>query len=251
MYINAGCRACATLSSVPSVIQASFESINTGVAVPANDRNRYAFSYVNHDVREKNFIYKNFNKSSGYHSNFSKSQFVGSSFIGAKFKFCSFYEAEFNECLIRGTLFRKCNLQAAIFTSCILAANVFDKVKLKDCKFINCKIIGSSKTLQLIPEKNLEYTEVVSSYPDEAEFDSLLIQEVENIRSHDHIRRSSVLHRKKGKLDTLSLKILTEEFGQEFLIKNLSKLQDLVTREFHTLSYIQSILRKSSADDTV
>lgn len=219
--------------------------------MPANDRNRYAFSYVNHDAREKNFIYKNFNKSSSYHSNFSKSKFVSSSFIGTKFKFCSFFGSEFEECLIRGALFRKCNLQIATFTNCMLAANVFDRTKFKDCKFINCKIIGSSKALQFIPQKNLEHTEVVNSYPDESEFDSALIQQVESLRSHDHIRRSSVLHRKKGKIDTLSLKVLTEEFGEEYLIKNLSKLRDLVTREFHTLSYIQGILRKSSASDIV
>ncbi|WP_335912484.1 MULTISPECIES: pentapeptide repeat-containing protein [Shewanella] len=217
----------------------------------ANDRNRYAFSYVNHDAREKNFIYKNFNKSSSYHSNFSKSKFVSSSFIGTKFKFCSFYGAEFKECLIRGTLFRKCNLQTATFTNCMLAANVFDRAKLKDCKFINCMIIGSTKTLQLIPKANRENTQVVNSFPNEAEFNSALIQEVEKLRTHDHIRRSSVLHRKNNKLDTLSLKVLTEEFGDEFLIQNLPKLRNLVTREFHTLSYIQGILRKSSADDIV
>lgn len=217
----------------------------------ANDRNRYAFSYENHDVRERNFIYKNFNKSSSYHSNFSNSKFVSSSFIGTKFKFCSFYGAEFKECLIRGALFRKCNLQTATFTNCMLVANVFDRAKLKDCKFINCKIIGSSQTLQLISEENLEHTQVMNSFPNEAEFDSALIQQVENLRTHEHIRRSSVLHRKKGKLDTLSLKVLTEEFGDEFLIKNLPKLLSLVTREFHTLSYIQGILRKSSADDIV
>ncbi len=216
-----------------------------------NDRNRHAFSYVDHDAREKNFIYKNFNKSSSYHSDFSKSKFVSSSFIGTKFKFCSFYGAEFKDCLIRGALFRKCNLQTATFTNCMLAANVFDRAKLKDCKFINCKIVGSSKTLQSIPEKNIEHTEVVSSYPDEAEFSSALIQQVEQLRSHDHIRRSSVLHRKKGELDTLSLKVLIEEFGEDFLIKNLSKLQGSVTREFHTLSYIQGILRKPNTDDIV
>lgn len=227
------------------------ESIRVGVVVSANDRNRYAFSYANHDAREKNFIYKNFNKSSSYHSNFSNSKFVSSSFIGTKFKFCSFYGTEFRDCLIRGALFRKCNLQTATFTNCILAANVFDRAKFKDCKFINCKIIGSSQTLQFIPEKNLEHTEVVNSYPDESEFASDLIQQVEQLRSNDHIRRSSVLHRKKGKLDTLSLKALIEEFGEDFLIKNLSKLQNSVTKEFHTLSYIQGILRKSNTDDIV
>ncbi|CAA0117660.1 Uncharacterised protein [BD1-7 clade bacterium] len=219
--------------------------------MPANDRNRYAFSYVNHDAREKNFIYKNFNKSSSYHSNFSKSKFVSSSFIGTKFKFCSFYGAEFKECLIRGALFRKCNLQTATFTNCMLVANVFDRAKLKECKFINCKIIGSTKTLQFIPEKNLENTEVVTSYPSETEFASALTLRVEQLRSHEHIRRSSILHRKKGKLDTLSLKALVEEFGEDFLIKNISKLQDSVTREFHTLSYIQGILRKSNVGDIV
>lgn len=142
-------------------------------------------------------------------------------------------------------------MQAVTFTNCLLVANVFDRAKFKDCEFINCKILGSSKSLQIVPEKNFQNTEVLNSYQNEEGFDSGLIQKVEQLISHDYIRRSSVLHRKNGKLDTLSLKVLVEEFGEDFLIKSLSKLRNSVTREFHTLSYIQSILRKSGCDDIV
>ncbi|REC94240.1 pentapeptide repeat-containing protein [Kushneria indalinina] len=215
----------------------------------ANDRNRYAFSYVNHDVRERRFIYKNFNRSSSYRSNFSSSSFVGSSFVGVKFKFCSFYKADFKDCLIRGTLFRKCNFQMATFTNCLMEENIFNGTKLESCKFVNCKIIGSPKIFQTVPEENFEHTEILNFYSNEKIFSDALVQRVEQLRSHDYIRRSSVLHRKKGKINALALKVLVEEFDADFLIKALSEVEGLVTREFYTLSYIQSILRKLSIGD--
>lgn len=35
-----------------------------------NKKNKNAFSYNNHDVANRNFINKNFNKTHSYHSNF-------------------------------------------------------------------------------------------------------------------------------------------------------------------------------------
>lgn len=39
-----------------------------------------AFSYVNHDTSNKNFLHKNFDKVKCYHSNFYKSKFTNVSF---------------------------------------------------------------------------------------------------------------------------------------------------------------------------
>lgn len=215
-----------------------------------NDRNRFAFSYTGQDVRDKKFIYKNFNKSASYNSNFSNSIFNSSSFVGTKFKFCSMYGAIFDNCLIRGALFRNCNLQSATFKDSFITASVFEKSKFKDCKLINCKIVGSTNLKQIIPIENIENTEFFDQYPSETNFSTELLNIIEQLRDHDFIRRSTVLHRKKGKLDTISLKTLVDEFNEIFLIKTLPSAADLIKNDFHTLTYLQSVLRKLQMSGT-
>ena len=219
--------------------------------VTINDRNRYAFSYTNHDVRDKRFIFKNLNKSVSYNSNFSNTKFENTSLIATKFKFCDFYGAMFNDCLIRGTLFRKCNLESVTFKNSIIAATVFEKIKFKDCSFINCKVVSSGNIDRLIDNVKLVNTQISAQYPEELFFNKTLIEIVETLRENDFIRKSTVLHRKKKKIDTLSLQVLIEQFGEEFLICHLHDAIQLINAPFHTLSYLQNILRNYSDIVTV
>ena len=189
-------------------------------------------------------LYKNFNKSSSYMSNFSEAIFANTSFISTKFKICSFYGATFDSCLLQGSLFRKCNLTNVIFENTIILSSIFDKTKLKNCKFNNCRILHGKKLKTLIPEKNLVNTLFLENFPDIKNFNANLIQVIENLRINDYIRRSGTFHRKKGSLNTISIDILLSHFDELFLIENLPKLLNLITREFHTLSYIQKLLYK-------
>ncbi|EIJ32743.1 pentapeptide repeat-containing protein [Thiothrix nivea] len=214
-----------------------------------NDRNRYAFSYQTHDVRDKSFIFKNFNKSCSYQSNFSNSTFKSTSFIGTKFKFCSFYGSIFEDCLIRGALFRKCNLDNAKFINSIISATNFENPKIKGLKFINCTIISSQRIDYLSKKCDFDNSKILNSYPNINDFSPELIQITESLRDNQFIRKSTTLHRKRGLLDTVSLNILVSEFGEEFLIKKLPRLPQSINNEFHTLSYIQKILQKLRHDD--
>jgi hypothetical protein len=217
----------------------------------ANDRNKYAFSYQTHDVREKNFIFKNFNKSCSYKSNFSGSKFTSTSFIGSKFKFCSLYDSTFEDCLIRGVLFRNCNLTNAKFINSIISSTIFENSKLINLKFINCKIINSKGINCSEKKYALINSDILNAYPDVNKFSSELISMVESLREHQFIRRSTILHRKRGLLETVSLGVLVDEFGEDFLMKNLPKLSVLINNDFHTLSYIQKMLRKLPNDDSL
>ncbi len=152
--------------------------------------------------------------------------------------------ASFKDCLIRGVLFRKCNLEHAVFSDCIIAASTFEKAKLKNAQFINCKVISSTNLRTFLPENSFVNTEFYDTYPSESSFDLALVDVVNQLREHDFIRRSTVLHRKKGKLDTISLGVLVEEFGQSNLVAILPEAALSIEREFHTLSYIQNVLRK-------
>ena len=175
-------------------------------------------------------------------TNFSRSLFENTSFIATKFKFCSFYGVKFESCLFKGTLFRKCNLTNTIFKNCIIKASNFDRSKIKDCKFYDCKILKNSKDVEKIPESNLINTIVLQNSPKISLFDPKLVEVVENLRSNAYIRKSQTLHRKKGLLDTVSLKILVSQYDEQFLIDNLPKLPSLISNDFHTLSYIQKKL---------
>lgn len=209
-----------------------------------NDRNRLAFGYTNHDASTKSFLLKNFNKAASYNSNFSDCTFDRTSLVGTKFKFCNMVRASFKGCLIRGTLFRKCNLEHAVFSDCIIAASMFERAKLKNAQFINCKVIGSTNLRTFLPENCFVNTEFYDTYPSESSFELALLEVVNQLREHDFIRRSTVLHRKKGKLDTISLRVLVEEFGESNLVAIFPEAALLIEREFHTLSYIQNVLRK-------
>ena len=215
----------------------------------ARNKSTKRYSYNNHDSRGSKFIHKDFNKTESYHSNFSEALFQNASFVGAKLKFCAFYGAVFENCYIRGALFRRCNLESSVFKNSIISATVFEGCKLKDCRFENCKIISSSKLETVLPSESFIDTEIFSTYPDTTVFNRELVDVVESLRMNDYIRRSSVLHRKEKKLDTVSLKVLVEKFGEEFLINNLPVLPKMIDQEFHALSYIIHFLQKIQSCD--
>jgi hypothetical protein len=218
--------------------------------MPRN-KNTKRYSYTNHDSRESKYINKNFNKTESYHSNFSGVLFQNTSLIGAKFKFSAFYGAQFDSCYIRGTLLRKCNFEKALFKNSIISATVFERCNFKDAFFKNCKIVSSTKIEKFLPSDCFDQTEILDAYPDEADFDPILISKTEDLRTNEFIRRSSVLHRKMKKLDTVSLKVLVDEFGENFLVSHIEKLPEIITKEFYTLSYIMHYLRKMQKYDSI
>lgn len=218
------------------------------MAMTANSKNKKAFSYVNHDASGKNFINKNFNKTESYASQFTNSTFTNTSFIGSKFKFCNLNNTTFEGCLIRGALFRKSKMGNVNFKSSIICASVFDRTSLKDCYFYD-SIIVSSNVNDKISQDRLINTDIITNYYPISEFNILLLQKIEKLRENDFIRRSSVLHRKKGLLDTAAITLLIREFGEEFLLNNVDKINHEISKDFHTLSYIKLLLKRYQTID--
>lgn len=209
------------------------------------------YSYNNRDVRNSNFLNKNFNKTDSYHSNFSGAKFVNTSMIGAKFKFCAFYGTEFDSCYIRGALFRKANLRTAIFRTCIISASNFERCKFKDVMFENCKIIAAENIKKYASANSFIDVEFFYGYPAEKKFSPALIRIVKDLRRNDLIRRSTVLHRKRGKIDTVSLKMLVDTFGEDILISHLGRLPNMIMNEFYSLSYVVRALQKLTSGGTI
>lgn len=218
--------------------------------MPVNDKNKKAFSYSCVDRSGRKFIYKNFNKSCSYKTNFSGTIFDETSFVGTKFKFCSFYEAQIRSCLLNGALFRKCNLTDALFEDSIISSSVFKECKIKNCKFYNCKIVCTSGLSKIISKRNLKNTEILTAFPSSNNYSKELLKAFDKLRNNRFIKNSSVLFQKRDAINTLSVDILVSEFGENFLVNNLSSLNH-ISCDFHTLSYIKKILYKKQKNDTI
>lgn len=208
------------------------------------------YSYKCKDASEGIFQNKNFNKTESYNSSFSKSTFLNTSLVGAKFKFCNLNGVIFENCLIQGTLFRKCPFDEVKFKNCIIISTVFDRTSLKNCVIEDSIILASSLGAGF-KNSNLINSEVVKKYQDESEFNSELIQCIEQLRGNPHINRSSILHRNKDRLNTISIRKLLQQFREEDLIKKLPLLGDSINKDFYTVSYIIAMLHKIGTSDRV
>lgn len=204
-------------------------------------KNKKLFSYRNCDVRERFFQHKDFNKAEPFQSNFSQSRFENSSFSASKFKFCGMYECIFDDCDFTGALQRKCNLQNSKFNRCVIRSSTFDRCELRGAEFSDCIIVGTN----IPPEYKLDNRNIfLASNPPTSDFDPILIKTVESLRENDFIRRSAVFHLKRKKINTVTLKFLLRIFDSGFLVENIHQLNEEITRDFYTVSYIVRVLTR-------
>lgn len=208
------------------------------------------YSYKSKDVAQGKFFNKNFNKTESYNSNFFETIFRNTSLIGAKFKFCNMNKVVFENCFIQGALFRKCPMIGAQFKNCIIISTEFDRASLKDC-LIEDSVVLSSQLGSGFKSSNLINSEILDNYYPESDFSDDLLSEIELLRNNEFVRRSSVLHRKKGKLNTVAIKLLLRDFSENYLIKALPLLGSDIQKDFHTLSYLVAMLNKLNVGDRV
>lgn len=201
-----------------------------------------AFSYVNHDTSNKNFLHKNFDKVNCYHSNFYKSKFTNVSFRGASFKWCSFTHATFYKCSFKGTRFKggstgKSMFEQCIFNGVVLGKTTFCASTFTDCYFVNCR-----KLLSTIPPHSLINCKFYDSLPPESMFSDDLLDVVRSLRSNKYVLKSSILHIKRQRLDTLNLSRLVDKYGEVFLTQNLVTACLNIKNDFYNISYVERLL---------
>lgn len=214
------------------------------LSMARNKKNQNAFSYINHDTANRNFINKNFNKTHSYHSNFFQTKFTNTSFIGASFKWCNFTGVTFQSSLLRGVLFRGGSLRYAKFSECIINACEFERCNLEGVTFNKCYIVNSNKLTNSLINSQLIDTKIFHAFPSPDDFNPQLIESIQKLRENDFLRRSSVLHRKLNKIDTITLTYLLDHFEEQFLVNQLPSVCMNIERDFHTISYIDQLLRK-------
>jgi len=200
------------------------------------------FYYDNAEKTNKNFIYKNLNRSKCYNCNFSNSNFDFASLRGAHFKKCNFFRcsfkgSEFIGSNLKGCKFKEAKLEDTVFEGANLDAVDFIDAKFKNTIFVGCDI-SKAKNLKL-DDKGIR---VFDSMP-EFEISEKLEKVVLNAMENAFIKKSRVFDTKDGTINTLSLLILSEKFSEETLLEGLHYVRYEVDREFHTLSYIIRLIQ--------
>ena len=205
-------------------------------------KNRAVYSYNNKDKGGSNFMYKDFEKSNSYHTDFSKTNFSCASLRAAKMKFCNFNGAVFKGTEFVGTNLRGSTFINTLFEQAIFSATVLDETNFRNATFHDCFFVGTGivKARHLNP-KGITF---LDKMPDSTEFSEELLSAAKGLRENDIIRRSHTLHLKKGHINTLSLKILVSEFGEDQLIQLLPHLPENITTQFYTVSYLKMALKK-------
>lgn len=195
------------------------------------------FNYNNIEKKDKNFMYKNLERSNCYNCNFSGSNFDYVSFRGAHFKSSSFLKCSFKWSEFIGTNFKKSNFKNASFENTIFDSAKLEDVDFKDATFINTIFLFTD----LSSVKNLDINNPEIRIFDEMpqiEISEELKNTIFNAFKNDYIKSSRILDTKDGDINYLNIMILLEHFDEETLINGLNVMAAQLDREFYTLSYI-------------
>lgn len=209
-------------------------------------KNRAVFSYKNQKLLNRNFLYKDFEKTKSYRTNFSNSKFGSTSFRAAHFKYCSFLNCSFADCDFIGTNFRGSYFSTTTFENCIFSSVVFDQVKFKNTSFKNCYFFGSSAHIQALLS-NMDGNTVLPAPPAQNTVSPALKEVIDSLRTNDIIRRSHTLHGKGESINTSTLLMLHSIYTDEQLITLLPLIHQFITTQFYTISYLKMLLKKAAA----
>ena len=208
------------------------------------------FNYNNIEKINKNFMYRNLERSNCYNCDFTNSNFDYVSFRGAHFKACTFLKGNFKAAEFIGT-----NLKGSIFRNTLFENAIFDSVNLegvnfKDAEFKNTVFIFTDVT----KAKNLNVRDpgikIYDKMP-ELDISEDLRTAVENVMENKFVKTARVLDTKEGSLNLLNIMILLENFPEEMLIKGLNIIQVQLDREFYTLSYLIRFLQNCKINGTL
>lgn len=206
-------------------------------------KNRAIFSYNNVDRNESNFVYKDFEKTRSYHSSFVGAKFTGISFRAAHMKYCNFSSSVFQDSDFVGTNLRGSIFSGVHFKNCIFVASVLDKTNFKNATFENCYLVATGvKTAKNFPA-NCDGLIILPSLPPQDSITYELRTSIESLRDNDLIRRSNTLHGKNGKVNTLTIMVLHNDYTDEELIRYLPMLPQYVSSQFYTVSYLKTMLK--------
>lgn len=200
------------------------------------------FNYENIEKKDKNFMYKNLEKSNCYNCNFSGSNFDYVNFRGAHFKSTSFLNCSFKWAEFIGTNFKKSNFKNANFENTIFDSVRIDGVDFKSAKFKNTIFVSTDISKARNLNINNPEIRVFNEMP-KIELSEELKNAALNTFNNKFVKASRVLDTKEGNLNYLNIMILLENFDEKTLINGLNYITDTLDRDFYTLSYLIKFIK--------
>lgn len=208
------------------------------------------FNYNNIEKKNKNFMYKNLQRSNCYNSDFSNSNFNYVSFRGAHFKTCNFSECTFRWAEFIGANLKQSNFENAIFENTIFDSVNLDGVNFKDAEFNNTIFLSTNTDNAKYLNLKNPNIKVFDEMP-QLEISEELKIAVENLMKNDYVKKSRIFDTKDGNLNLLNLMILLDNFDEATLIKGLTMIEVEFDRPFHTLSYIIKLIKNHKLKGTL
>lgn len=200
------------------------------------------FNFNNIEKKDKNFMYKNLERSSCYNCDFSGSKFDYVSFRGAHFKSTNFFRCSFKYAEFVGSNLKDSQFRNAVFENAVFDSAKLDGTNFKDAEFINTIFLSTDVS----KAKNLDIKSsgirIFSEMP-QLEISDELKNAVLHAMENKYIKKARVFDTKDGELNTLNIMILLENFDEETLIKGLKVIITQLDRDFYTLSYIIRFLK--------
>jgi hypothetical protein len=200
------------------------------------------FNYNNIEKKDKNFMYKNLERSNCYNCDFSGSIFDFVSFRGAHFKSTNFFKCSFKYAEFIGTNLKDSDFRSTVFENAIFDSVKLDDANFRDAKFINTVFLSTdiSKAKNLtVNTPGIRIFEEMPKLEISEELRAAVLEAMEN----QYIKKSRVLDTKDGGLNTLNIMLLLENFSEGRIIEGLKLIVEKIDREFYTLSYIVKFLK--------
>ncbi|MDT8718810.1 pentapeptide repeat-containing protein [Clostridium sp. 19966] len=200
------------------------------------------FNYNNIEKIDKNFMYKNLERSNCYNCDFSGSIFDFASFRGAHFKSTTFFKCSFKYAEFIGTNLKDSDFKGAIFENAVFDSVKLENTNFKDAEFINtiflCTDMSKAKNIDI----NALGIRIFEEMP-RLEISEDLRAAVFTAMENKYIKKSRVFDTKDGSLNTLNIMLLLESFTEETIITGLKLIVTKLDRDFYTLSYIIKFLK--------
>lgn len=200
------------------------------------------FNYNNIEKKDKNFMYKNLQRSNCFNSDFSNSNFDYVSFRGAHFKSCAFLGCTFRWTEFVGTNLKDSNFKNASFENAVFDSVNLDGVDFKDAKFKNIIFLSTNTEKAININLKNSNIKIFREIP-QLEISEELEKAARNIMKNDYVKKARVFDTKDGNLNVLSLMILLDNFDELTLIKGLNIIEVQLDRAFYTLSYVIKLLK--------
>ncbi len=200
------------------------------------------FNYNNIEKKDKNFMYKNLERSNCYNCDFSGSIFDFASFRGAHFKSTNFFKFSFKYTEFIGTNLKDSNFKSAVFENAVFESAKLENTNFKDVKFINTIFLSTDMSKAKNININTPGIRIFEEMP-KLEISEELRTAVLTAMENKYIKKARVLDTKDGALNTLNIMLLLENFTEETIIQGLQSIVTKLDREFYTLSYIIKFLK--------